>query len=615
MHSILFKAVPSYTPSITEITPLSGPQGTLLTMKGLVFTSKYGPNTRNINVSYALSSLGRSQSSKALYRVSRNSQISMFQSYAEIHSITPSSGSAEGGTIITISGRYFDETTSSAVVKVGGLVCNVLSLNTTSIKCRTFRKPDQTQQISPGNRGVIIESWKETSVSDLDMIKDLNESAPDYSVTFSDTTSITGDSTSGSYANRLRGFFYPPYDGEYHFFISSSNGCNFYLSTDTDPAETIVSSKNNRGGGGFVGNVSLQANESYHIEVFYRQSTISIWARWYNSVVNHHMAGNIEQHSQRITISSSTIQKEKQKLTIRRIGNGTIVYEQQEITMDQLEGSFRLGLYGVFTGNIKYSYMSWPGSFKDLARSVGEGQPEYQEKNTPTSYQYLATAIHGIRTRKPEGDFPTLEVIGLSEPSSVTIVTIQDGEPSGRKITLMMAGTPSPLIDSNSSASQLKDGLDGLFMVRCPSYWTNPKKAAVYYSMDDYSTLPLNFQNKWMDYNCWNYGCYNLLSHIMAVYPDFTNLVLRRLRIDHAEDFFVDEVYFGQQATTSDTDDAHLRRLVCSPNGYRIIDTDVTDTGDSYDITLTAAYAGHGFPLFEVDKNQVFVTIILNKKT
>ncbi|XP_069109428.1 fibrocystin-L-like, partial [Argopecten irradians] len=173
--SYLCKYLPysGYTPTINEITPSSGPPGTSLTIRGQLFTSKYGLNTStngdtdsvlrviaggdicnltasdsqsngivldnsgqssngvmtcklsesgsqlgNINVSYALSGRGRSQSNMNLYRVSRNGQIFMFQSYAEIHSITPSSGSTEGGTVITISGRYFDETKSSVMLKL-----------------------------------------------------------------------------------------------------------------------------------------------------------------------------------------------------------------------------------------------------------------------------------------------------------------------------------------------------------------------------------------------------------------------------------------------------------------------------------------------------------------
>ncbi|XP_021358207.1 fibrocystin-L-like [Mizuhopecten yessoensis] len=102
----------------------------------------------------------------------------------------------------------------------------------------------------------------------------------------------------------------------------------------------------------------------------------------------------------------------------------------------------------------------------------------------------------------------------------------------------------------------------------------------------------------------WNYGCYNLREYITAIIAGATQLVLRIFYI-YGADVLLDELYFGQQPTTSDTDDAHLRRLLCSPNGYRIIDVDVTKSQNSYDVTLNSAFAGHGFPLFAVDETQV----------
>ena len=37
-----------------------------------------------------------------------------------VYNITPSTGSEEGGTRLTISGRYFDETDAPAKVVIGG---------------------------------------------------------------------------------------------------------------------------------------------------------------------------------------------------------------------------------------------------------------------------------------------------------------------------------------------------------------------------------------------------------------------------------------------------------------------------------------------------------------
>lgn len=66
--------------------------------------------------------LYRSMPDSSLLRVASNDQIYMFQTYAEVTSVSPSTGSVKGGTYLTISGQYFDETKSAVRVMVGGML-------------------------------------------------------------------------------------------------------------------------------------------------------------------------------------------------------------------------------------------------------------------------------------------------------------------------------------------------------------------------------------------------------------------------------------------------------------------------------------------------------------
>lgn len=59
-----------------------------------------------------------------------------------IDEISSNSGSTEGGQLLTITGKFFDETTSPAVVTVGGEDCTVQSVSDTDIVCLTPEKPD-----------------------------------------------------------------------------------------------------------------------------------------------------------------------------------------------------------------------------------------------------------------------------------------------------------------------------------------------------------------------------------------------------------------------------------------------------------------------------------------
>ena len=56
---------------------------------------------------------------RSLY-LSRTKQLYLFQSYAEITSVSPALGSVYGGTSITITGRNFDQTQSPAKVRISG---------------------------------------------------------------------------------------------------------------------------------------------------------------------------------------------------------------------------------------------------------------------------------------------------------------------------------------------------------------------------------------------------------------------------------------------------------------------------------------------------------------
>ncbi|XP_021357928.1 fibrocystin-L-like [Mizuhopecten yessoensis] len=727
------------TPTIEEIIPSTGPPGTLLTLKGLIFTSKYGLNAStngreeeiarvmaggdmcdlkspdgqtygialenngesdhgfmacrlseqgskigNFNVSFTLSVQGRSRANLDLYTVSRNGQIFMFQSYAEIDNISPSSGSTEGGTLLTIKGMFSDGTLSNAVVKVQGTECHVIHVNETTVICRTSRIPNAVMKLYPGNRGIIVESWNETlaDMDNLEIIESLNESFPDYQVMFADATQIPGIGISNKYVNRMKGFFMPPFDGEYQLVLNSTEGAQLYLSTDEENLQ-LITSKDVKGTY-TTSKMLLYSNQSYYMEVFYRQSNssmaVNVAVRYLDSIVNHYMAGNVQQEEQEIRLSS-TIQKEQQTITIPNISNQTTIYEEQVIIVEDSDksptyGRFRLGMYSVYTESISVG-VSAIGMMNAL-----QALPVFDKSETVT----VNRTVHGqgfkytITFVSERGNFPLIEWTKLSGTFSLKINTTKDGTPSGRKVGLMMAGIPAPLIDSDASQIQISDIIEKLFIPRCPTYWTNPKRIAIHHNMEDNASLPLfmrgyrtnqyqAFCGNWilrnpyslydsaysnnqgidlainpmfcvavkgffeyvymyfdytevdgrrisggvniddmmkpMDTEMWNYGCYNLQNSIKVTFPDATNIILRHLNIYYLGEVLIDEVYFGQQATTSDTEDAYMRRLICSPNGYKITDVHVTKHDNRYNVTLTPVDGGHGFPLFTVDNTQL----------
>lgn len=57
-----------------------------------------------------------------------------------LRSITPSNGSINGGTVVTLNGQYFSNDTNSPLeVNIGDKICKVLKFNSTDITCQLSR--------------------------------------------------------------------------------------------------------------------------------------------------------------------------------------------------------------------------------------------------------------------------------------------------------------------------------------------------------------------------------------------------------------------------------------------------------------------------------------------
>lgn len=101
---------------------------------------------------------GRSLVNPNLYRLSANSELYTFQSYAGwylsiqllfyislflvVSNVTPNAGSKQGGTTLTIIGDYFSNSIQyPLIVKVGGEICTILSVSQTIIQCETPTEP------------------------------------------------------------------------------------------------------------------------------------------------------------------------------------------------------------------------------------------------------------------------------------------------------------------------------------------------------------------------------------------------------------------------------------------------------------------------------------------
>ncbi|CAL8373451.1 unnamed protein product [Boreogadus saida] len=285
------------TPTIQSISPTTGPPGTVVTITGRIFTDVYGSNTATStnginsrflraymggmpcellkpdsdelyrlhldsehswwgymscrmtgtyvghhNLSYILDAdYGRSLPDKNLFRISAGNKLSMFQTYAEVTGVSPSEGSVLGGTLVTIQGRFFDETDHPAVVLVGGKPCRVQSLSDDIITCITPKQPMETGNVTayPGGRGWVRQVWNATWPWDLSVILTYTTSKDGYWSEWRDSLPYSSGFQDQTYCSRLRGFLVAPTSGDYTLYLKCDGLCDLYFSNSTRPEDKV----------------------------------------------------------------------------------------------------------------------------------------------------------------------------------------------------------------------------------------------------------------------------------------------------------------------------------------------------------------------------------------
>ena len=74
-----------------------------------------------------------------------------------LSNITPTSGSEEGGSQLTLNGEYFRHTDENPLfINVDDVPCSVLRANSTMIQCQLSKRTANNRTNSAGNRGCHI---------------------------------------------------------------------------------------------------------------------------------------------------------------------------------------------------------------------------------------------------------------------------------------------------------------------------------------------------------------------------------------------------------------------------------------------------------------------------
>jgi len=178
------------------------------------------------------------------------------ETYPTISSVNPARSSVLGGATVTITGSGFDANNpGSALVKLAGQNCTVLSVTATQIVCQTLpagscngvkcQTPFSKTTIWPGGRGLKASVY--LHVQNIWAKFNFAAARPDVhyllddDIFFGQTYQIGGltaswntisTSLNAYYTARLQAYFKPPMTAYYRFYVMSDDVGQLYLSTD-----------------------------------------------------------------------------------------------------------------------------------------------------------------------------------------------------------------------------------------------------------------------------------------------------------------------------------------------------------------------------------------------
>ncbi|XP_044913578.1 fibrocystin isoform X7 [Felis catus] len=187
------------------------------------------------NVSFSVFNKGKSMVHKNAWLVSAKQELFLYQTYSEILSVFPESGSLGGKTDIIITGDFFD---NPARVTIAGIPCDIRHVSPRKIECTT-RAPGKGARLTApqaGNRGLLFE------VGDAAEGLDLTAATSGYwwQIVPNASSPFGFWSKEGQpFRARLSGFFVAPETNNYTFWVQADDQASLYLSQSEDPRTKV----------------------------------------------------------------------------------------------------------------------------------------------------------------------------------------------------------------------------------------------------------------------------------------------------------------------------------------------------------------------------------------
>ncbi|XP_075126263.1 fibrocystin-L-like [Leptodactylus fuscus] len=540
----LFPAYTYYTPSITSIGPISGTPGSLITIKGKIFTDAYGSDTylttnrnnaqilrvfaggktcdllvpnsdtlygmqmdnmysntgsmicRNtgtyvghLNISFIVDSNGRSLPDVTTYFVSSLNKIAMYQTYAEITGIFPSTGSVKGGTIITISGRYFDKTNAPARVLIGGQECQILKLTNSTITCKSPPQPPVLPSLFPGSRGLKMERWN-VSLSP-DNALNLNENSTGYAgSSWLDGGSVSWPWEPNAFVARLSGFFVPPETDYYNFYIKGDYNYALYFNESGDPTRKvkIASGYGTTSYYSYTDQKSktfyLQEGKLCYFEAYvqnlYGSPAIDIGVYKQKSSYTDKQTADAVQEVQNIQSQSTTV-LEQQVITLQNWNTTQqAVNEVQTITVTKYCISPCPPMYyTLIYGNEETDPLSADATALDIQTALNNLWSIRPDTVYVHQESSEAVNVYNVTFSSQRGDFLLLSYKILDESNfTVNIAKTTKGVSDMKTFTIVWDNAYSTPLATNVSAGEVRNAVLDILSAQCPDAIAKHKESS-----------------------------------------------------------------------------------------------------------------------------------------
>ncbi|XP_056153970.1 fibrocystin-L-like [Lampris incognitus] len=551
------------TPTIRSLNPVTGPPGTVVTLQGRIFSDVYGSNTAkssnglNVrflraymggmpcellkpnsdelygltlnsershwghmsckmagtyvghhNLSYILDGeFGRSAPDKALYRVTASNKLAMFQTFAEVTGVTPSDGSVLGGTMLTIHGRYFDETDQPARVLVGGRPCEIRSVSDDRITCKTPERPMSNMTGYPGEstppppsvyrcgRGLKMHIWNESNPRSLNEITSYNESKAGHWSEWVDTMPRVFSVSLNMFVTRAKGFFVPPTTDNYAFNLHCDDRCELLLSNSSRPEDKAKIAYQNY----YVYShnslpsqtsetVALEEGKAYYMEILHQEwrgnARINVGVFRGESTFTEDQTEDAVNEIQTI-VAEHDVFDEEQVVTFESWpSDAAAVKEVQRVSVksscaSHLCGStfFSLGYGGAKTGPIPVSASA---NMVEVALSglwsIKPDTVQVTKEDNSQSSHYTVTF------NSDRGDFDSLHYDVFGSDTNITVAELTKGRGNRKTFTLLWGGIPTKPINFNASESEVKSALEAMLSAECPDEIQTTEDSDVKYS-------------------------------------------------------------------------------------------------------------------------------------